>query len=48
VVEKKNTYFTFSNFFFSLENRVVYEIMCKNNVQPIGPQMTIGRLGIAY
>jgi hypothetical protein len=36
--ESQNTYFTFS--YFS-ENRAVYEIMCKNMVQPDRPQMTI-------
>jgi hypothetical protein len=30
----------FSNFFFSFENRAVYEIMSKNMVEPEEPQMT--------
>ena len=33
--------------FFSPENRVVYEIMWKNIVQPDRPQMTIWRMRIA-
>jgi hypothetical protein len=39
VEEKMKTHFMFSNLF--LENRVVYEIMWKNTVQPDRPQMTI-------
>ena len=35
----QNTYFLPQNFFF--ENRVVYEIMWKNTLQPEKPQMTI-------
>jgi len=36
------------NFFFSLENHAVYEIMWKNVVEPDGPQMTIWRMRIAF
>ena len=36
--ENQNTHFIFNNFFF--ENRAVYEIMSKNKVEPVGPQMT--------
>ena len=35
----------FSNFFFV--NRTVYEIMCKNVIEPSRPQMTIRRVCIA-
>jgi hypothetical protein len=31
------THFLFSNFFFSFENRTVYEIMSKNVVETEGP-----------
>jgi len=37
--ENHNTYFVFSNFFFSLENRAF--IMWKNKLQADRPQMTI-------
>jgi len=37
--ENENTYFTFDNSFFLKSS--VYEIMCKNIVQPVCPQMTI-------
>ena len=37
--ENQNTHFMFNNFFS--ENRVVYEIMWKNAVEPERPQMTI-------
>jgi hypothetical protein len=40
VVEKIKTRFYMLNDFFS-ENRVVYEIMWKNMVEPDRPQMTI-------
>ena len=43
--ENQNTHFVFSNFFS--ENRAVYEIMCKNTVQPGRPQMTIWRMRVA-
>ena len=43
--ENQNTHFMFNNIFF-FENRAVYEIMCKNVVQPGRPQMTIARLQI--
>ena len=41
VVEKIKTHISFSNFFFLLENRVLYEVMWTNIVQPGRPQMTI-------
>ena len=44
--ENQNTHFVFSNFFF--ENRAVYEIMEKNNVEPDRPQMTVWRMRIAF
>ena len=37
----------FSNYFFFLENRGVYEIMWKNDVGRGRPQMTIWRMRIA-
>ena len=40
VVEKIKTYFMFHNF-FPIGNRAVYEIMCKNVVEPERPEMTI-------
>ena len=46
VVEEIETHI-FSNFFFSFENRVVYEIMWKNIAERGGPQMTIWRVRIA-
>jgi len=36
----------FNNVFF--ENRAVYEIMCKNTVEPDRSQMTIRRMRIAF
>jgi len=39
VRENKNTQFVFTDFFF--ENCAVYEIMCKNVVQPDRPLMII-------
>jgi len=45
--ENQNTHFILSNFFFSSENRAVYEIMWKNIVQPGRPQMTIWCMRIA-
>jgi hypothetical protein len=44
--ENENTQFTFNIFFF-FKNRVVYEIMWKNIVQPARPQTTIWRIRIA-
>jgi hypothetical protein len=42
VAEKiKTHFFGFSNLFFSFENHVIYEIMCKNIVEADRPQMTI-------
>jgi hypothetical protein len=41
VVEKIKTHILGLVRFFSLENRVVYEIMWKNVVQPDRPQITI-------
>ena len=38
-VHKIKTHFTPNNFFS--ENRALYEIMCKNAVEPERPQMTI-------
>ena len=35
--ENRNTHFMFKNFF---ENRTVYELMSKNEVEIEGPQMT--------
>jgi len=43
--ENQNTYFVFNKVFF-FENRAVYEIMCKNNVEPNRPQILIGRMRI--
>jgi hypothetical protein len=43
--ENPNTHFTFINFF--VENRVVYEIMWTNVVEPNKPQMAIWRMRIA-
>ena len=42
--ENQNTHFVFSIFFESL---AVYEIMCKNIVEPDRPHMTVRRLRIA-
>ena len=44
--EDQNTHFVFSNFFFS-ENRVAYEIMWKNIVQPNRPRITKWLMRIA-
>jgi hypothetical protein len=44
--ENKNTRLTFS-YFFSPENRAVYEIMYKTIVKPGRPQITIWRMPIA-
>jgi len=44
--ENQNTHFMFNNF-FSFENRAVYEIMWKNIVEAVRPQMTIWRMRIA-
>jgi hypothetical protein len=38
--ENQKKLFVFNDFFFFLENRVVYEIMSKNMVLPEGTQMT--------
>jgi hypothetical protein len=45
--ENQNTHFVFSNFFFFFENRIVYEIMWKNIVQPDRPQMKVRRMPVA-
>jgi hypothetical protein len=45
--ENQNTRFICNNFFFSPENRSVYEIMWKNIAEPVKPQMTIWRMSIA-
>ena len=42
--EYQNTHFIFSNFFF--ENRVVYEIMWQNIVEPVMPQLTRWRMHV--
>jgi len=44
-VEKIKTHFIFNNFF--LESRAFYEVMWKNIVQPVRPQMTIWRMRVA-
>jgi hypothetical protein len=44
--ENQNIYFMFNYFFFS-ENRVVFEIMWKNMVDPDRPHMTIRRMRFA-
>jgi hypothetical protein len=44
-VDKKNTFFTFSNVFF--ENQAVCEKMFKNIVDQCRPQMTILRMRFA-
>ena len=46
IVEKLETHFVFSNFFF-FENRAVFEIMWKNVVQQGRPQMTVWRMRFA-
>jgi hypothetical protein len=46
IVEKINTRFVFSNFFF-FENRAVYEILCKNIVDRGRPRMTTWLMHIA-
>ena len=45
--ENQNTHFVSSYFFFSFENRTVYEIMWENIVERGRPQMTIWRMRIA-
>jgi hypothetical protein len=45
--ENQNTHFVFCNFFFSPENRAVYEIMWKNMVETGRSQLTIRRMRIA-
>ena len=41
--EYQNTHFTFNNYFFFFfpKNRAVCEIMWKNMVEPVRPQMAI-------
>jgi len=47
VVEKiKTTHFMFSNFFFH-ENRVVYETLWRNIVQPDRPRVAVWLMSIA-
>jgi hypothetical protein len=46
--ENQNTHFVFSNFFFSFENRAVYEIMWRNIVERGRPQMIIWRMRVAH
>jgi len=43
----QNTHFKFSNVLFPPENRAVCEIVWKNMVQPVRPQMTWWRMRIA-
>ena len=45
--ENKNTHFIFNNFFL-FENRAVIEIIWKNAVHAVSPQVTIWRMRIAY
>jgi len=47
--QNQNTHFTFNIYIYIyiFEIRVVYEIMCKNIVQPDKPQMTIRRMRVA-
>jgi hypothetical protein len=45
--ENQNKVFVYNNSFF-FENRAFYEIVWKNVVQPVRPQMTIRRMRIAY
>jgi hypothetical protein len=42
ILEKNTTYVMLNNIYF-FENHAVYEIMCKNTVEPDRPQMTIPR-----
>jgi hypothetical protein len=46
-VEEIKTHILCSVIFFSFENRAVYEIMWRNVVEPVKPQMTIWRRRIA-
>ena len=55
VVEKIKAHFMFNNiyiyiyiFFFFFENRVVYETMWKNNVEPGSSEMTAWRMRTAF
>jgi hypothetical protein len=43
--ENQKTHFMFDNLF--VENLTVFEIMCKNILEPDRPQMTIWRMRIA-
>ena len=47
VVEKIKTHILCSIFYFTHKNRTVYEIICKNIVEPDRPQMTIWRMRFA-
>jgi hypothetical protein len=49
-IKYQNTHFTSNKFFFFffLENRAVYKIKWKNIADPDRPQMTTGRMRIAY
>jgi len=47
VVEKIKTHILFSITFYFRKKRTVYEIMCKNIVEPSRPQMTVQRMCIA-
>jgi len=44
--ENQNTHFVLNNIFS--KNRVIYEIMWKNTVQPDRPHMTIRRMRNAW
>jgi len=41
LVDKIETYFMFNNFFPPPENRAVYEIVWKSEIEPDRPQVTI-------
>jgi len=44
--ENKKAHFIFSEFFFSFENRAVYQVMWKNTIPPGSPQKTVRRLRV--
>jgi len=46
-LQRRSKHILCSTTFFFLENRVAYEIMWKNTVEPDRPQMTIWRKNIA-
>jgi len=47
VEQIKSHIFLFNNLFIFFENRTVYEVMCKNIVEPGRPSMTVWRMRIA-